>query len=116
MTGTKRGGKKASQTNKERHGKSFYRQIGSIGGRATGAKGFARNPELAKIAGRKGGKKSSREGVKTGQGKKREYIEVDEKWLDPIREPKQIKASTKEPEPKAVSSTRWLSWFNRGKK
>lgn len=73
MPGSRAGGIKAAKTNKERHGEDFFRQIGSLGGRATGKKGFALNPELAKIAGSKGGKKSRRTGVSTGQGKKKEY-------------------------------------------
>ena len=34
-------------------------------------KGFALNPELARIAGKKGGTKSTRAGIKNGEGKKR---------------------------------------------
>lgn len=60
MAGTKAGGLKASITNKKIHGEDFYKQIGAKGGRACGLKGFALNPELAKIAGSKGGKKSKR--------------------------------------------------------
>lgn len=60
MAGTKIGGKKASQTNIEKHGKDYYSLIGAKGGRACGLKGFALNPELAKKAGSKGGKISKR--------------------------------------------------------
>lgn len=35
-----------------------------------GTGGFAANPELARIAGAKGGRKSSRLGIKNGEGKK----------------------------------------------
>lgn len=73
MPGNKAGGLKASATNKKKYGDDFYRNIGSLGGRATGRKGFAVNPELARKAGAKGGKKSRRTGVTTGQGKKKEY-------------------------------------------
>lgn len=60
MAGTKTGGKKAAATNIERHGKNFYREIGSMGGRNGHTGGFAANPELAKIAGAKGGRISKR--------------------------------------------------------
>ena len=60
MAGTKEGGRKARKTNYERHGKDFYARIGAMGGRLGHTGGFAANPELAKIAGRKGGKKSKR--------------------------------------------------------
>lgn len=59
MAGTVAGGKKAAATNLARHGKDFYKNIGRIGGRnSTG--GFAANPELARIAGAKGGRISRR--------------------------------------------------------
>lgn len=51
---------KARETNIRLYGSDFYRSIGAKGGRIGGAKGFALNPGLARIAGRKGGKKSSR--------------------------------------------------------
>lgn len=60
MSGTVNGGKKASITNKEKHGSDFYQRIGRKGGKRCGVKGFALNPELAKIAGRKGGLISKR--------------------------------------------------------
>lgn len=62
MAGTKEGGKKASITNKEKHGEDFYKRIGSKGGKSGDHSkgGFAANPELAREAGRKGGKKSRR--------------------------------------------------------
>lgn len=62
MAGTKAGGKKASITNKEKHGEDFYKRIGSKGGKSGdhSKSGFASNPELAREAGRKGGKKSRR--------------------------------------------------------
>ena len=60
MSGTKIGGLKASKTNIKLHGKDFYKRIGQIGGRNGHTGGFAANPELARIAGRKGGKKSRR--------------------------------------------------------
>lgn len=60
MSGTKAGGLKARNTNIKRQGKDFYKMIGSLGGQVKVPKGFSMNPELAKIAGRKGGKISKR--------------------------------------------------------
>lgn len=60
MAGTKEGGRKASITNKLKHGNDFYARIGAKGGRNGHTGGFASNPELAKIAGAIGGKKSKR--------------------------------------------------------
>ena len=60
MAGTKAGGRKAALTNKIRHGKDFYANIGRRGGQNGHTGGFAANPELAKIAGKKGGAKSKR--------------------------------------------------------
>jgi general stress protein YciG len=56
MVGTKAGCIKAAATNKLKYGKGFYAEIGKMGGSVTGVKkGFAANPALASIAGRKGG-------------------------------------------------------------
>lgn len=60
MAGTKAGGQKAAATNMARHGKDFYKNIGAIGGRNGTTGGFAANPELARIAGAKGGRISRR--------------------------------------------------------
>lgn len=60
MAGTKEGGRKASITNKLKHGEDFYQRIGRKGGRNGHTGGFASNPELAKIAGAKGGRLSRR--------------------------------------------------------
>ena len=60
MAGTKSGGIKARNTNYERHGEDFYRNIGRRGGKNGHTGGFAANNELAKIAGAKGGKISKR--------------------------------------------------------
>ena len=61
MAGTKAGGQKAAATNKARHGSDFYAKIGRKGGSVMGTKGgFAANPELARIAGAKGGRISRR--------------------------------------------------------
>lgn len=60
MPGTKEGGLKAKLTNLKRQGPDYYARIGRLGGMAGHTGGFAANPELAKIAGRKGGMKSKR--------------------------------------------------------
>ena len=60
MSGTKAGGLKAAMTNKKLYGNDFYRQIGKKGGQNGHTGGFAANPELARIAGRKGGSISRR--------------------------------------------------------
>ena len=60
MPGTKIGGQKAAITNKKKHGEDFYKNIGRKGGRNGHTGGFASNPELAKLAGQKGGKISRR--------------------------------------------------------
>lgn len=69
MSGTVKGGKKASITNKLKHGEDFYKRIGRKGGKKSCNGGFASNKigkdgltgaERAKIAGRKGGSYSKR--------------------------------------------------------
>lgn len=60
MAGTKAGGKKAAETNKRKYGKNFYVENGRKGGKNGHTGGFAANPELAKIAGAKGGRISKR--------------------------------------------------------
>lgn len=61
MAGTKLGAAKAAKTNKERHGKNFYANIGRKGGQVKGViKGFAYNRELASKAGKIGGRISKR--------------------------------------------------------
>lgn len=60
MSGTREGGRKAAQTNYDRHGKDFYREIGRKGGKNGHTGGFASNPELARIAGAIGGRNSKR--------------------------------------------------------
>ena len=60
MAGTKTGGAKAAATNKKKHGSDFYARIGAMGGKKGRTGGFAANPELARIAGAKGGRISRR--------------------------------------------------------
>lgn len=60
MAGTLEGGRKAAKTNKEKYGNDFYANIGRRGGRNGHTGGFASNPELARRAGQKGGRKSKR--------------------------------------------------------
>lgn len=63
MAGTKIGGQKAAAKNLENN-PNFYAEIGRKGGRNGNTGGFAANPELARIAGAKGGHMSSRAGVR----------------------------------------------------
>lgn len=55
MAGTRQGGLKTARTNKLRHGKDFYVNIGKLGGSYPTTGGFKADRELAKIAGKKGG-------------------------------------------------------------
>lgn len=56
----KRGSREIGNILKSKYGDDFYKRIGTIGGRKSVRKGFATNRELAKQAGRIGGKKSKR--------------------------------------------------------
>jgi uncharacterized protein len=60
MAGTKQGGKKAAATNKSKYGKDFYARIGQMGGKLGRTGGFYANRELAREAGRIGGRISRR--------------------------------------------------------
>jgi general stress protein YciG len=60
MAGTKVGGMKAAATNKAKHGSDFYAKIGAKGGKNGHTGGFAANPELARVAGARGGRISRR--------------------------------------------------------
>ena len=62
MSGNREGGKKPSVTNKKKYGDDFYKRIGRQGGSKSHpeTRAFATNPELAKVAGAKGGKISKR--------------------------------------------------------
>lgn len=69
MSGNRIGGLKAARTNKKYHGEDFYRDIGKLGGKKGRTGGFFANRELARIAGAKGGRNGTRQGVKNGQGR-----------------------------------------------
>lgn len=73
MAGTKAGARKAAATNKARYGKDFYATIGRKGGQNGTTGGFAANPQLARLAGAKGGRISRR-----GPAKKATSIHVDD--------------------------------------
>ncbi len=60
MAGTRAGGRKAAATNKMRYGANFYELIGRRGGKVSRGGGFAKDPELARVAGAKGGRASRR--------------------------------------------------------
>jgi general stress protein YciG len=68
MPGTRNGGQKAAATNKMRYGARFYETIGQLGGQISRGGGFAKNPELAREAGRKGGMASRRRKASGSQG------------------------------------------------
>lgn len=72
MAGTRRGGIKSAKKVKEYFGEDWYRVQGAKGGKAPtknrtaqgkNLKGFALNPERARIAGQKGGRNGSRKGI-----------------------------------------------------
>lgn len=84
MGGTIAGGIKARATNYKKYGKDFYREIGRKGGSRSTNGGFASQKvgkdgltgqQRAQIAGKKGGLKSKRTGVRNGEGKKRKKVE-----------------------------------------
>ena len=65
MSGSRLGGLKAAETNKQKYGREFYQNIGRKGGKACVPKGFAlMDIEKIKNAGRKGGKLSKRSKAK----------------------------------------------------
>lgn len=68
MAGTKEGGLRAAESNKAKYGEDFYAKIGAKGGKKGRTGGFYQNRDLARLVGSIGGKKSSRRGVKNGQG------------------------------------------------
>lgn len=60
MAGTINGGKAAAETNKKKYGAEFYARIGKMGGKKGRTGGFFANRDLAREAGRKGGRISRR--------------------------------------------------------
>ena len=60
MSGTREGGLKAHKTNLAKYGDDFYERIGRKGGQNGHYGGFNAHPELARIAGAKGGRLSKR--------------------------------------------------------
>ena len=70
MAGTVAGGRKATQTIKERYGDDFYREIGRRGGQNGHWGGFnTMDKEKVRECGRKGGKKSRRRPSSFSMGK-----------------------------------------------
>lgn len=59
MSGTVEGGKATASTVKLRYGADYYVNIGRLGGQKSRGGGFASNPELARTAGKIGGKVST---------------------------------------------------------
>lgn len=76
MAGTKEGGKKAAATVKKKFGKQFYANIGRKGGQNGHTGGFFANPELAKIAGRKGGLTSSKSPTLSLEERRQEIAKI----------------------------------------
>ena len=62
MSGTPEGAAKTAKTIKAKYGEDYYAKIGSKGGAQNRpeTRAFRKNPELARIAGAKGGRKSKR--------------------------------------------------------
>lgn len=90
MSGTKEGGKKASITNKKKHGADFYSRIGAKGGKRGITGGFASDirgadgltgPERAKVAGARGGKISRRGKAKHPHLNDEEDVQKGWKWV-----------------------------------
>jgi general stress protein YciG len=63
MAGTKQGGLSAAITNKLKYGSDFYANIGAKGGKKGRTGGFFANRELARAAGKRGGRISRRNKV-----------------------------------------------------
>lgn len=70
------GGLKAAATNKAIYGDDFYKRIGQRGGQNGHTGGFAANPALARLAGRKAGSISKRGFKYLGtEGEYRKYLD-----------------------------------------
>lgn len=88
MSGTKAGGVAAAATNKRLYGDDWYKRLGAKGGRNGHTGGFAANPELARIAGKKGGTISRRRAA-TGEDITATIVSQNKKIIGagiPIRE------------------------------
>lgn len=98
MAGTVDGGKQAATTNKELYGQDWYQKIGALGGSVARreTRHFYLHPEVARVAGHKGGTISRR-------GKANTFTTDGTKWFPP---PKYMKPSLVERLRKAVK--RWL--------
>jgi hypothetical protein len=83
MPGTPTGGRKAAAANLARD-PEFYKKIGAIGGRNGHTGGFAANPELASIAGTKGGQISKRRPSPKKLSTAVQPTPSDEAWHDAI--------------------------------
>jgi hypothetical protein len=69
MAGTKEGGMKAAAKNKAKYGEDFYSRIGAKGGEKGTTGGFFANRELARRAGRLGGRGKRKETNQTKETK-----------------------------------------------
>lgn len=78
MSGSRESGRKAAATNKAKYGKDFYANIGRKGGRKSHpeTRYFAMHPEVAKIAGAKGGRTSRR-----GPAKDKRAPHIKDEWF-----------------------------------
>lgn len=94
MSGTKAGGLKAAATNKERYGEEFYANIGARGGRNGHNGGFAANPALASLAGKKGGRISKRGAKNETRGKLQSMHSELVKWVEEGKPCAQIARAT----------------------
>lgn len=94
MSGTKAGGLKAAATNKKLYGDSFYANIGARGGRNGNTGGFAANPELARLCGKKGGRISKRGAKNETRGKLQSMHSELVKWVEEGKPGVQIAKAT----------------------
>lgn len=76
------GGLKAAATNKARYGDGFYANIGTRGGRNGHTGGFAANPALARLAGKKGGGISKRGATNQTWGKLQNMHSELVQWVE----------------------------------
>jgi len=76
MAGTKQGGKAAAKRNIEKYGPNFYAEIGRKGGKKGRTGGFFANRELAREAGRKGGRISRRNKAEDASSLKKSELDL----------------------------------------